>query len=198
MDFTTVEKIMLACVFILPGFVIKEIANNFMGEADKTKEQYSLEWLGYSILNLAVWSWLFALIFKVGESTTEFWVKTVLASLGTAIILGVIVGILRQQTIFRKLFKLFGLKIKHPSPSAWDYKFQKMKKGEWVIVTLTGGEEIAGLFSIKSIASSEPGERDIYIEKVYKIGDDSKWIEVNRSAGMLIAKEQIKNIEFFI
>ena len=88
---------------------------------------------------------------------------------------------------------LFKLKIKtiHSTPTAWDYFFSK-QESSYVIVTLVDGTKLYGYYSLNSFTSSDPDERDMYIEKLY----DEEWNTDNEDAGAYIAKEQIKYIEF--
>ena len=53
-----------------------------------------------------------------------------------------------------------------------------------------------GLYSYNSFTSSENEDRDIYVEKGYKIGETGEWIEDEESEGFYIPKNEIKYIEF--
>ncbi len=66
-----------------------------------------------------------------------------------------------------------------------------------MLITLTGGTEIAGYFGRRSMASSDPERKDIYIERVYTVpADGGPWQEVERSLEMLVNGSQIAYIEF--
>jgi hypothetical protein len=66
-----------------------------------------------------------------------------------------------------------------------------------VLITLTDQTEIAGYFGRRSMASSDPERRDIYIERVYTIPvDGGPWADVDRSMGMHVDGSQIAYIEF--
>ncbi|MFL5336988.1 MAG: DUF6338 family protein, partial [Geminicoccaceae bacterium] len=52
--------------------------------------------------------------------------------------------------------------------------------------TLKDGTEIAGYFGTRSLASSDPEHRDIYIERVYTIPEDGgSWIAVDTQGPLL-------------
>lgn len=109
-------------------------------------------------------------------------------------ILGMALGIGAQLGPVRWLLRKFGLNPIHPSPTAWDWRFGNMPE-QWVIITLKDGTKFAGFCSEKSFFSSDPAERDIYVEKIYTWGDKDEWIDVGDKS-LFIAHGQIRTIEF--
>ena len=63
-------------------------------------------------------------------------------------------------------------------------------------MTLVDGSVIYGLFSYASFASSDPEERDLFIEKVYSVDKSGRMCEKAEIEGLYISKGQIKIIEF--
>ena len=55
---------------------------------------------------------------------------------------------------------------------------------------------MAGRYDVQSFASSDPSERDIFIEKVYEIQEDGPWKDVG-DKGILIRPSEVRYIEFF-
>jgi len=93
--------------------------------------------------------------------------------------------------------RFLGLNIEHPAPTAWDYRFNSIKEKKWVIVEFDDGSRVGGKWDDKSCVSSIKGERDIYLEKVYKISpDDDQWETDPRNDGMWIKGSAIKLIQF--
>ena len=66
----------------------------------------------------------------------------------------------------------------------------------FVIITLQDDSTVYGFYGENSFASSEPDERDIYLEKIYDIDEKNKWIENKECLGIHISQNQIKTIEF--
>jgi hypothetical protein len=66
-----------------------------------------------------------------------------------------------------------------------------------VLVTLKDGGQVAGLFGSRSFASSDPSERDLYIQSVFSMSGKGQWQRVPRNDGVLISGDQIKYIEFW-
>lgn len=71
-----------------------------------------------------------------------------------------------------------------------------MKVGEWVLVTLKNGTRFAGFCGTDSFMSSEPAERDLYIQWVYDLDDEDNW-QPRGETGLLIAGGEISTIEFW-
>ena len=96
----------------------------------------------------------------------------------------------------RSALARFGLSPVHPIPTAWDWKFSDGNK-QWVLVTLTDGSQVAGYWGSESFVSSDPTERDIYIQKIYALDPATgNWKEAGDS-GILIASGQVQTIEFW-
>ena len=129
--------------------------------------------LGLSNLSSWSWiSWLFVVPAVVGTLLALFWGR------------------------IREFLVKIGLRLVHPVPNAWDWKFSNVDN-QWVLVTLIDGSEVAGYLGSESFISSDPLERDIYIEKLYQIDSQTKeWIE-SGTKGILIASGQVKTIEFW-
>ncbi len=75
-------------------------------------------------------------------------------------VVGIILAVLWGR-IHDFLVKI-GLRLVHPVPNAWEWKFSNVDN-QWVLVTLIDGSEVAGYLGSKSFISSDPSERDIYI-----------------------------------
>ena len=67
---------------------------------------------------------------------------------------------------------------------------------QWVLVTLKDGTRFAGFCGSDSFMSSDPSERDIYIQQVYDVDDDNNWSSSAEKALLIIADE-IQTIEFW-
>lgn len=186
--------------FLVPGFVLDSTLSVFTPRKVESAQLSFLRFLALSCVNYAFWSWLIYLMFRV-EFFTAHPVRTATAwgviILVSPVALGVFLGYFSQQEGIRKILQRIGLNPIHVIPTGWDYKFSKSNKAVWVFVTLKDGSSVAGLFGSKSFASSESGERDLYIQEVFRISDDGSWQCIPRSSGILIRGDQIKHIEFW-
>lgn len=89
------------------------------------------------------------------------------------------------------------LRLDPPTPhsTAWVSCFSKAQKG-YIIVHLLDGKKIYGYFGENSLASSDIGYPDLYIEARYKYSKSEGWKDCSQISGVYIAKEQISYIEF--
>jgi len=111
---------------------------------------------------------------------------------------GLILGIAAQKGWGGWFANKFDLSIVHVIPTAWDWRFSKVPRGGmFTLVTLTNGDRVAGLFGPNSFASSDTGERDLYIEEEYLVGDEGEWQARPEKVGILIPAREIRYVEFW-
>ncbi|MFQ5675437.1 MAG: DUF6338 family protein, partial [bacterium] len=90
-----------------------------------------------------------------------------------------------------------GKHIVHPIKKPWDYVFSK-RKSYWVIIHLKSGRQIGGQFGKKSFASSFPAEEQIFLQEVWELDEEEKFIKpIERSGGIIVLSDEILAIEFF-
>lgn len=197
LQLNSIDVVFYSVIFLLPGYIVEEIIKSIM-----PKKQYSeginfLRYMAYSIVNLALWSWIYFIINKYTLPTSIiYWILLILVTVITSIITGLALGLVRKKEIIRKAFSKCGVQIEHPIPTAWDYKFSKTQETRWVIVRLANNEIIYGKYSCKSLASSDERYRDLYLEEVYVPNIDKEWKISDRSDGIWISANEIKSIEF--
>lgn len=185
-------------VFVVPGFVLNSVLSMLVPLKDESWDLSLLRFVTFSSINYALWAWLIFLVvgneFFLGHPmrAAMAWVLIVLLS---PIILGIIAGKTRQTGIVRNALSRLGINTLHPDPSAWDYFLSKTSP-VWALIKLIDGTSVAGYFGPESSASSDPKERDIYLERVYNV-QDGVWQPLERTAGILIRGDQIRWVGFF-
>ncbi len=190
------DVVFYTAIFVLPGFIINGIILAFNPTKKVSEGVLLLKCLLYSIVHCALWSWMYKLIFGIASKYPKmYWFVLVLTTIIAASILAVIISLIQQNQVIRKMLAFFKINIQHSIPTAWDYCFSR-NKSNWLIVTLVDGSTIYGWFSTESFSSSDTEERDLYVEKIYSIDDNNTWIENESNEGIYIPKEQIKTIEF--
>lgn len=65
-----------------------------------------------------------------------------------------------------------------------------------VIITLKDDTKFAGYCGRNSFMSSDPTERDLYVEKLYDWGEDDSWLD-GGDHGLWVASGELKSVEFF-
>lgn len=196
MTISSFEVVAYTFQFVVPGYIISEIISAIMPQKRASEGEKIVQAIGYSVLNLALWRWLFMIVREQCTSPTPlFWLINALLTLFTGGFTGVIIGFVRAKGIIRKLLGKLHIDMSHPIPTAWDYKFSD-GNGYWLEVFLTNGKVVRGLYSGSSFSSSDSEYRDIYIERLYKREDD-KWKPIDRTAGIWIKPNEIKYIKFY-
>jgi hypothetical protein len=79
----------------------------------------------------------------------------------------------------------------------WDDVFNQ-RKSYWVIIHLKDGRKIGGKYGKLSRASAFPNNRQIYLEKLWELGENNEFSKkIERSKGALFFEDDISIIEFF-
>ena len=63
--FDSLETIMYTCIFLLPGYIIKNIIDIIVPPNRISDLKYIFLYLLYSIVNLAIWSWGYIIIYNL-------------------------------------------------------------------------------------------------------------------------------------
>jgi hypothetical protein len=111
------------------------------------------------------------------------------------VILGTLSGHFSQREYGERFLRGLGFRTIHYIPTAWDWHFSRQER-LWARITLQNGSVLYGLFGFQSFASSDPEERDVYLEQIYApTAEGFKCVAGTR--GCLIKGNQIGAIEFY-
>jgi hypothetical protein len=193
MDIWNVGKLTPFLVFFLPGFISMKVYDLMVPGEPRDFSKSLFEAISYSTLNFAALFWLIVLI-----QTDDFYHKHLIwFSLSAAVIMVVVPAC--WPVVFLKL-STWGPLAKHfihPIRKPWDYVFGK-RDPFWIIVHLQNGQKIGGRFDVESYASSDPAEEHIYLEEVWVLDEEGRFLSrVERSRGIIIMKDEIRAVEFF-
>ncbi|HEY1933962.1 MAG TPA: DUF6338 family protein [Acetobacteraceae bacterium] len=185
---------------LVPGFIYSGVMSVFVPvRAHREREVILLRYLtatafNYAICSPLIYLLIFGVVFRdrpVGQALCWFFIVFT-----APIVLALVRAWTIQQDRLAGIFRSLGLRAISPIPTGWDWIFGTTEPC-YVLITLTDGTEIAGYFGRRSMASSDPDRKDIYIEKVYAVPEEGgPWIEVQRSLGMHVDGSQIAYIEF--
>lgn len=190
------DAIFYTAIFVLPGFIINSVIDATNPPKRHNDGIYLLKCLLYSIIHCAIWSWAYSVILNhTFKYLTLYWISLVLSTLTGATLIAICIVVIKQNNLIYKMFEKLKIRAIHSTPTAWDYIFSQ-QNSDYVIITLTDDTKIKGWFSMNSFASSDPEERDLYIEELYYEEDEQEWVKDKGSNGVYISKDQIKFIEF--
>lgn len=196
MTIDSFDIVFYTAIFVLPGFIINSIVDAMNPPKKYNDGIYLLKCIGFSLVSCGIWCWLYKFILECDKlNTVLYWVLLTLTSVIGSALLGVAVAIIKQFQCIERILSKLRINTIHTTPTAWDYMFFNQSEG-FVIITLTDDTKLYGWYSSKSFASSDQEERDVFIERGYKISDNGAWSEDAQSGGFYIPKDQIKYIEF--
>jgi Family of unknown function (DUF6338) len=210
-DFKGVESFYLVLAFIVPGVIALAVRSKFIaGRNPKPSENI----LTFLVLSLVYYSFIVFLLERA-VTVTEPWTARALIWILLFIvgpsIFGFVLGVAAQKEWASKAINhvhawllpyrwyrnWFDLSLIHVIPTAWDWRFSKVGRGGvFILVTLTNDVEVGGYFGHNSFASTDTGERDLYMEEEYTV-TNGKWEQRPEKVGLLIPAKEIKYLEFW-
>lgn len=179
----------------IPGIVVLFVRSQFVQRRSSPTSRTLLKYCTVTAIYYALVFLLVDPVLPITINSDNVWAWFCLIFAGPAV-LGLLLGINIQKNLFHRMLQYCRLKLVHAVPTAWDWKFGYMAP-QWVFATLKDGTSFAGFFGPESFMSSDPEERDIYIQWVYDILDDHTWSVPDKSKGVLIAAGEIQSIEFW-
>lgn len=191
----SIEQLSLVLGFLVPGLVILYVRSQFLTGRMQAQKEALLAYFALSVVwwgvSLPVVTWLLGQPLVAAERPGT-WLLLTFA--GPAII-GILLGVNASKGWTRRLLAVVGLQLVHVMPTAWDWKFEGMS-ASWVLVTLKDGTRFAGFCGSDSFISSDPQERDIYIQRIYDLDENDTWIDRGEK-GLLVPHGETRSIEFW-
>ena len=201
---TVHSTILIFILAIVPGFIIVFVRSQFVSGRILP---YPAGFLVYLSVSTVYWLLLFFLFVPVigylldilimwglwRADLFSYTTKSLLWIVFLPILVGVISGWISNNVIVYKLLTKIRLKPIHPTPSAWDWTFSDFDE-QFVLVRLKNGTILGGLMGSNSFVSSDPEERDIYIQEIYEVDNENKWSA--QGHGVFISGGEISTIEF--
>ena len=199
MTIDSLDVVFYTLSFVVPGFIWYSALVTVVPRKTEEKEISFLRYLTLSCLNYALWSWLVYLLLKsdffIGHNIRSSVAWFVIIFISPSVF-GLIFGKLSDKDWSRRFLMRLGLNQIHPIPTAWDYYFSRTEP-VWILVTMKDSSQVGGFFGERSFASSDPNERDLYIQEVLKINQDGPWQRIPDNNGILVRGDEIKHIEFW-
>ena len=193
MDIWEPEKIILFLAFFMPGFISIKVYELIVATKHRDFSNSVLEAIGYSVLNFAVLSWLIFLISSADFNKN----KPVLYFICIILIFFIFPTIWPLLFVLASKLKIFKKYILSPINMPWDDVFSK-RETYWVIVHMKDGRKIGGKYGTLSRASAFPNQRQLYLETLWELDNNNKFIKkIERSKGAIFFEDEVSIIEFF-
>jgi len=196
LNFEGAENLQLVLLFIVPGLIALFVRSRFIAGRTPSLTENAL---AFFFLSIVYYSVAVVLLPEVAsESGLWRWLLWVALLLVGPALFGLMLGIAAQKEWASWLAGKLGLEIMHIIPTAWDWRFSRVPRGGmFILVTLTNDEKVAGYFGPRSFASSDSGERDLYIEEEYTVDQSGNWTARPERVGVLIPMREIRYIEYW-
>ena len=199
MTFSSFEVVFFTAGFLVPGFVWSAVLSMVVPRRTEPPQIRVLEYLTLSCINHGIWSWALYAMFASGWASRNSFLPGVCLFgiiFVSPVALGLLSGYLQQREVVPGFFRSLGLRMIHSTPQAWDWHFSRQEL-HWVVVTLKDGSQIYGFYGLKSFASSDAANRDLYLEAQFRpVEETGDWAPVEDTGGVLLMGDQIVAIEF--
>lgn len=183
----------LAMLFA-PGFLILGIRARFKEGAVPDLKDRAVSYAAVSAVYYAAVMPLFSMPNTV---VLPGWLWSLLYFFVTPCIMGALLVLSDQKEWFYRQANRLGLKLTHHMPAAWDYAFSNISQGTYMLVRLKDGTEYGGRLGAGSFASSNGGERDLFLDEVWDVKSDGPWEKVTPPRSVLLCGKDIQVVEIF-
>jgi hypothetical protein len=171
MKLESLNIVLYKAIFLLPGFFIRNIISSLNPTRKSSDNITFLSCFMYSVINLAIWSWAYIWVTNkyINQyiSDSFYFIILLLISLIGGFLLSFFIGVIIQKRCINKIAQKFNIRSVDPTDSCWDWLFSNLVNRQ-IVITLKDNSQICGWFGGYSFSSSDPNERDIFIEYTYK------------------------------
>ncbi|SFM50529.1 hypothetical protein SAMN05216573_102165 [Bradyrhizobium sp. Rc3b] len=195
-DLKSVESVYLVLGFIVPGMIITLVRAQFFTGRVRTLSENVVTYIALTVLYYGMAAPVVEYVLSIrepGRAKIFAWLGLIIL-LPTAI--GFAFGFLGQNDVFRRILQYFKINPVHAAPSAWDYAFARLRGDHFVMVTLSDGSTVSGVYGSHSFASSDPTERDLFLQEIYDVDSDS-WKKRSEQQAILIPSKEIKHVQIW-
>ena len=117
--------------------------------------------LSYGLISVGYFAAITPLFHVKSGAALAPWLWSFLQYFLIPCIIGIALAYAYQGELSYRIAGWAKLHLAHHLPAAWDYVFEKLPAGTFVLVTLDDGTQIAGRMNARSFAASSREERDL-------------------------------------
>lgn len=189
--------------YLLAGFILMSVRSWFVAAARPKPGEVFFDAVILSLINQLAFllispalgllpTRLTAFLETITDGKAEFFFEVLLlpAMLGSAF------GSALARDWNLAFVRRFAMPNIHPTQRAYDFAFAQRAGPGFVIVTYKDGTEVFGFFGTQSLAATDDQRSDIYLERLYSVGDDGQWTEATPPRSALLMLDDIRSIEF--
>jgi hypothetical protein len=194
---TKPEVLILLLFLLVPGFVFIRVIDTLHPGRRQTMGKQIIDVVFWSVAILAVWFLPAIIIFQRGSSLPYGIYPLLLFVLivGGIFVTPLLLAYILHRLELRGTLKNLGTK---PSSTPSDWVFSR-EAGKHFCVRFhrKDGKDLGGYFGENSFAASSPNGQEIYVEEVWRLDEDGRFIEpVEETQGAIVNREDCTLIEF--
>lgn len=99
----------------------------------------------------------------------------------------------------RWLLMSFSTRLLHEGPTTWDRTWTQVRRAQPYVftrITTRGGREVIGTVAGHSRIAASPQPHDVYLEQVWREGDDGEYHPIADGLGAFVAGSKIEKVEW--
>lgn len=193
-DIPTAKEITDLISLLAPGLIIVSIRSRAItGSAPEFKDRL----VAYGLISVGYYAAVAPLFHIHHGLALPAWLWSFLQYFAVPLLVGIGSAYAHQHRLTYRVAELARLHLAHHLPAAWDYTFQSLPAGTFILVRLTDGTEVPGRMGKNSFASSSREERDLLIEELWEIDSSGAWAPSNPPRNVLLCGKDIRTTEIF-
>lgn len=178
----SLQNVQLLFAYLLPGFLISFIFSRFFTGRTRSLSESVINYLALTTIYYTITYPISGLLFGQGFDPSSPLTVLLFFIIGP-IAFGLLLGAINRRDWFHRILRRLGIAMVHPIPSAWDWRFYEYREGTFVLITMDDGSRIGGRLGPKAFASSDPEERDIYLDEIWDFDEDGEWQPLPKRKG---------------
>ena len=194
MDLLKASELKELVAALAPGLIILGIRQKFVAGPVPSLQDRAISYAAVSAVYYAIFHP--SIVFLEGAVPIGKWGASALEYVIIPLIFGGLFGLATSLDVVTRLWTKVGIQPVHHVPTAWDYAFSRLQRGTYIIVTLTDGSHVAGIYGGGSFASSSKDERDVLIDDVWEV-EEGVWSRAAAPKSVLLCGKDIRTVELF-
>ena len=103
------------------------------------------------------------------------------------------------KRVYRWLLMSLSTRLLHEGPTTWDRTWKQIRRTQPYVftrITTKGGREIIGTVTDRARVAASPQPRDVYLEQVWRAGEDGRFYPTAYGLGAFVAGNEIETVEW--